>query len=131
MIASPITVNTVLYCRKWGEMIRFYRDQLQLPVHFSNNWFMEFLLTPTARLSIANDRHSTVKSAAGNGLTLTLEVDEIEKIHRQMLELGIGPTDIRKHPWDAHVFYLFDPDGNRIEIWQNIHLKFDGAAANI
>ena len=33
--------------------------------------------------------------------------------------MGLEPTRIQEHPWDARVFHLFDPEGHRIEIWQS------------
>jgi hypothetical protein len=102
-------------------MVRFYRDQLQLPVNFSTDWFIEFYLTPNARLSIADEKRSTIKSSSGNGITLTLEVEEIELVHKQLDNLGLKPTAIRKHPWEAMVFHLIDPENNRLEVWQSIN----------
>jgi predicted enzyme related to lactoylglutathione lyase len=118
MILNPITVNTILYCREWEEMVRFYRDRLRLPVTFANEWFMEFRLAHNTRLSIADERRSSVKSAAGKGITLALEVAQIEPAHRQMQNIGLKPSAIRRHPWNARVFRLFDPEGNRLEVWQ-------------
>ena len=118
MEIQPITINTILYCRQWDDMVRFYKDCLGLPVVLANEWFMEFRLTPTARLSIADERRSTVKSAAGKGITLTVEVNDVNRVHQRMQDLGLNPTRIRRHPWDAWVFNLFDPEGNRLEIWQ-------------
>jgi hypothetical protein len=83
-VIHPITVNTMLYCRHWNDMVRFYSDRLSLPVTFSKEWFMEFRLAHQARLSIADERRASVKSAAGNSVTLTLEVQEIEPVHKQM-----------------------------------------------
>ncbi len=40
----------ILYCRQWNNTVEFYRDLMKLPVSFSNNWFVEFLLTETSRL---------------------------------------------------------------------------------
>jgi len=37
-----------------------------------------------------------------------------------MKKYGLKPTIIKKHPWNARVFYLFDPEGDRIEIWQSV-----------
>jgi predicted enzyme related to lactoylglutathione lyase len=120
MVLHPITVNTILYCRQWHDMVRFYRDRLQLPVNFSNDWFVEFHLTEKARLSIADERRSSVKSAAGNGITITLEVEDIATVHKRLLAMGLKPNGIRKHPWNALIFHLFDPDSNRIEVWQSM-----------
>jgi hypothetical protein len=32
--------------------------------------------------------------------------------------MGLEPTAIENHPWNARVFYLFDPERHRIEVWQ-------------
>jgi predicted enzyme related to lactoylglutathione lyase len=120
VLRNLISINTILYCRHWHAMVRFYRDQLQLPVNFSTDWFIEFDLTPNARLSIADENRSTIKSSSGNGITLTFQVEEIESVHKQVEDLGLMPTAIRKHQWQAMVFYLIDPEGNRLEVWQSI-----------
>lgn len=36
-----ICTNMIFYCKKWDTIIRFYQDGLQLPVLFSNSWFVE------------------------------------------------------------------------------------------
>lgn len=112
------TTNTILYCRKWDVTVQFYRDYLQLPVNFCTNWFVEFCLTPTSRLSIADDKHSSIKSHKTKGLTLTWEVEDIIEARNLMISSGIKPSEISRHPWGAMVFYLIDPEGHRIEIWQ-------------
>jgi len=120
MLRNLISINTILYCRHWHAMIHFYKDQLQLPVIFYNDWFMEFYLTQNARLSIANEKRTTIKSVAGKGITITFEVEEIGSVHKQFGDLGLKPTPIREHPWGAMVFHLTDPDSNRLEVWQSI-----------
>ncbi|HSO20728.1 MAG TPA: VOC family protein, partial [Desulfosarcina sp.] len=89
------------------------------PVNFTTDWFMEFYLTRHARLSIADEKRSTVKSAAGRGITVTLEVEEIEPVHERIHHAGLQPTGITRHAWDAKVFHLRDPEGNRLEVWQS------------
>jgi len=112
------TTNTILYCKEWEKTVEFYRDQLKLPVIFATDWFMEFSLNTMSRLSIANEKRSSIKSCGGKGVTLTLEVDDIEAAREHAEKIGMKPTQLRKHPWDARVFYIFDPEGHRIEIWQ-------------
>lgn len=113
-----MTSNTILYCRKWEETVRYYRDRLRLPVTFSTDWFVEFRLTEGARLSIADEARSSIPSACGKGITVALEVDRIEAMHDDVTDAGLAPSRIRQHPWNARVFYLVDPEGHRIEIWQ-------------
>ncbi|MBS0012952.1 MAG: VOC family protein [Desulfobacterales bacterium] len=112
------TANTILYCKNWQQTVAFYKDRLGLAVNFANDWFVEFCLAGGARLSIADQSRASVKSCGGAGITLALEVEEIEAVRAHMHESGLGPTDIRDHPWGARVFYFYDPEGHRIEIWQ-------------
>jgi lactoylglutathione lyase len=30
----------------------------------------------------------------------------------------MNPTETGVHAWGARVFYVFDPEGHRIEVWQ-------------
>ncbi len=110
------TANTVLYCEKWTETAAFYRDVLQLTPLLHNDWFVEFALTDTARISIANAARTTIDSVAGQGFTLTLQVADVESIRQQLLtaDIDVGPISQR---FDADVCYLHDPEGHRIELW--------------
>nr|CBX30809.1 hypothetical protein N47_E43210 [uncultured Desulfobacterium sp.] len=116
-----ISTNMILYCKEWEKTVRFYKERLHLPVNFSNDWFMEFSLTANSRLSIADEKRSSIKSCAGKGITLALEVEDIEAVRKDMVKTGLEPTVISEHPWNARVFYLCDPEGHRIEIWQSIN----------
>lgn len=118
MQSAPKTTNTILYCREWDKTVRFYRDQLQLPVTFATDWFVEFQLNTASRLSIADEKRATVKSCGGRGVTLALEVEGIAALRESALKSGLTPTALRSHPWGAWVFYLFDPEGHRLEFWQ-------------
>ncbi|MBU1055070.1 MAG: VOC family protein [Proteobacteria bacterium] len=113
-----ISTNMILYCKEWGKTVCFYKDRLHLPINFSTDWFVEFSLTASSRLSIADEKRSSIKSCAVKGITLALEVEDIEAVREDMVKNGLEPTAISKHAWNARVFYLFDPEGHRIEIWQ-------------
>ena len=119
MYKNLITTNIIFYCKKWEKTVRFYKDRLNLPVNFANDWFVEFNLTATSRLSIADEKRASIKSGEGQGVTLSLEVKDIEAVQEYTQKIGLNPTVIWKHPWDARVFHLFDPEGHRIEIWQS------------
>ena len=115
------TTNTILYCGKFEETVEFYRDHLKLPVNFSTDWFVEFCLSAASRLSIADEKRASIKSCRGKGVTLALEVKNIDKTWEYIDKAGLNPTGIRKHAWNARVFYLFDPERHRIEIWESIN----------
>jgi catechol 2,3-dioxygenase-like lactoylglutathione lyase family enzyme len=111
------STNTILYCQHWAETVAFYRDKLQLPVNFASDWFIEFRLSETARLSVANEQRASIKSSHGAGITLTFQVKDIEQSHRLLQENGLNPGPIRAHAWGARVCYFFDPEGHRLEMW--------------
>jgi catechol 2,3-dioxygenase-like lactoylglutathione lyase family enzyme len=113
------SANTILYCSKWEDTVRFYRELLKLPVTFSTDWFVEFSLNESNRLSIANEKRASIKTSRGKGITLSWEVDRIERAWADVRKNGLAPTPIQKHLWGARVFYLFDPEGTRIEFWQS------------
>lgn len=64
------TANTILYCSKWEETVRFYRDHLNLTVIFLTDWFVEFYLSTATRLSIADEKRASIKSCNGKGITV-------------------------------------------------------------
>ena len=111
------TANTILYCQRWRETVAFYKTQLGLTVTSSHPWFVEFKLNGASRLSIADEARTSMNSAGGKGITLTLEVDDIEEAHRYLNEAGIHPPPINDHAWGARVIHIYDPEGNRIEFW--------------
>ena len=110
-------VNTILYCRNWRETVDFYQQALKLPVTFSNDWFVEFELGAGARLSVANESRSTIPSGRGNGITLTFQVESADETWLMLRKTGLVFEPVQDHPWGARVFYLFDPEGHRLEIW--------------
>ena len=109
--------NAILYCNHWKETVAFYRDRIGLKVAFQNDWLVEFYLTRTAFLSIADQSRTTMSSADGKGITLSFQIDDIEALHLQLLKKGFSPTDIHSKLMGADVFYLRDPEGTRIEFW--------------
>lgn len=111
-----VTANTILYCDRWQETVQFYQ-QLGLPVLEQNDWFVEFELNTGSRLSVANAARASINSSQGAGLTITLQVADIHSWFRRIQQLGIASEGIRQHGWGADVFYIFDPEGNRIEFW--------------
>lgn len=42
------------------ETVHFYNKRMSLPVAFENDWFVEFQLTDTSFLSIANSARATI-----------------------------------------------------------------------
>jgi len=111
------TTNTILYCQQWQATVDFYHHVLALPMTHESDWFVEFQLTASAHLSVADERRATIKSSGGAGITLTFQVDHIQAVWQALQANGGAPGPIRDHAWGAQVFYLRDPEGHRLEFW--------------
>jgi catechol 2,3-dioxygenase-like lactoylglutathione lyase family enzyme len=109
-------INTILYCRNWDDTVTFYRDVLKLSVNFETEWLVEFQLIDDTFLSIANTAFTSIQSAKGSGITLSFQVENIDIAHRRLREIGIETGPI-KAIWGSRAFYIFDPEGHRIELW--------------
>ncbi len=112
------TSNTILYCKNWKDTLRFYRLLLSTPGNPVADWFVEFHVNKGARLSIADESRASIKSAGGKGITISLQVQDINDAWRELRHRSLAPGTVTLHPWGARLFYLYDPEGNRIEIWQ-------------
>lgn len=112
-----MVVNTILYCDKWADTVAFYKTGLQLPVTVARDWFVEFRLTDTTCLSIANACRTTRNSSRGQGHLITFQVHNLEETRIQLCRAGLAPTPIETHTWGEKVMYLTDPEGNQLEFW--------------
>lgn len=112
-----LTVNTIIYCRQWHSTVTFYRELLALPVTAELEWFVEFALNDGARLSVADERRTSMRSSSGQGLTITFRVEDLESARQRLIAAGLQPTPIEQHTWGAQVMYLHDPEGTRLEYW--------------
>ncbi len=109
-------VNTILYCRHWSESVAFYRDDLKFEVNFSNEWFVEFRLNAAACLSVVDASRAWVGPSSGEGVMVSLKVDNLVDVYLEMESLGLDPTSVEE-VWGSDVFSIFDPEGVRIEFW--------------
>jgi len=108
--------NTILYCSRWAETVAFYRDRLRLPATFENEWFVEFELAAPSYLSVADQARATIGPNHGAGLTLSWEVVDVEAARSTLIEAGLQLGAIGAR-WGAATLDLYDPEGNRIELW--------------
>jgi catechol-2,3-dioxygenase len=109
--------NTILYCKKWQDTVAFYRDLIKFPVISSNDWFVEFKLNEMSRLSVANEARTSIGSSNGKGITISLQIADVEQLQAELMEAGISPTPI-KEVWGSKATYIYDPEGNRLEFWE-------------
>ena len=111
--------NTILYCSRWAETVAFYSDVFDFHITHQTEWFVEFQLTSSAFLSIADARRTSIESVAGQGITLSWQTVDIYTARDDLQKVGIEVTEIKKK-WGSNLFYLHDPEGHRIELWQTL-----------
>lgn len=111
--------NIILYCHRWVETVAFYRNTFDFPINYQTDWFVEFQLSAHSYLSIADESRTTIHSVEGQGITLSWQVMNLQEIHTAFEKQNIPVSAVRKK-WGAQLFYLHDPDGHRIELWQPI-----------
>lgn len=109
--------NTILYCQNWEATADFYRNTLGLPVSFANDWFVEFALHAEAHLSIADAARASIAAVEGQGITLAWQVEDLASVRGELEAAGVAVSPIKRR-WGAWVCYCHDPEGHRIELWE-------------
>jgi len=74
----------------------------------SNDWFVEFKLNEMSRLSVVDETHASVKSGSGRGITISLQVADLEQTLAELKEAEIQSSPV-KEVWDAQAIYVRDP----------------------
>ena len=110
-------LNTLIYADHFAASERFYREGLGLEVSFANAWFVEFTLNRGACLSVVEKGTTRLRGMPISAHTLTFEIGDIEETRETLIGRGLAPGDIHRHDFGVRVFYLRDPEGNRLEFW--------------
>ena len=69
-----------------------------------------------SRLSVANEARTSIDSSGGKGITMSLQVVDVEQTRAELIEAGISAAPI-KEVWGSRAIYINDPEGNRLEFW--------------
>jgi catechol 2,3-dioxygenase-like lactoylglutathione lyase family enzyme len=109
--------HTVLFCRKWKACVAFYRDVLGFEVVDSNPRFVEFQVTPGARIGLLKPTGKSVLEDTSASCILSFRVENVEKIHKILSARCKEATAVKQHSWGARLFELRDPEGRRLEFW--------------
>jgi lactoylglutathione lyase len=102
----------ILKTKDKAACVDFYRNILQLPVLFENDFLTCFsigasylMIEPRTEIDSVTDKSSMV---------LRLNVEEPAELHRQLVSKGV---DSKHHVFDwGEIVVLSDPDGNQIEL---------------
>ena len=120
---SKMKLNAGIITEKLDESRAFYTDILNFGITFENEFYL-LLHTPNreSEISFLLPNHPSQqkffhKPFQGQGMYLTIEVDEVDKIYAEMKKKGIEiKIDIRDEPWGDRHFAIEDPNGIGIDI---------------
>jgi lactoylglutathione lyase len=105
---------------------RFYRDVLGLPTTWDENpGYAEFQIAPETALAIfPRDEMAEVVDLCppgGDGAVAVLAVEDMSATVARLRDLGAAVSDPEDRPdWGIRVAHLRDPDGNLLELYEDI-----------
>lgn len=116
-------LNAGIITEKLAATKAFYTNTLKFGVTFENEFYL-LLHTPNheAEVSFLLPNHPTQqpifqKPFQGQGMYLTIEVDDVDKMYREMKQKGVAiKIEIRDEPWGDRHFAIEDPNGIGIDI---------------
>ena len=120
---AKMKLNSGIVTEKLAETKKFYLEVLDFGVTFENEFYL-LLHTPNqdAEISFLLPNHPSQqplfqKPFAGQGMYLTIEVDDVDKVYNDLKTKGVEiKIDIRDEPWGDRHFAIQDPNGIGIDI---------------
>ena len=116
-------MNAGIVTTKLAESKAFYTRYLGFGVTFENEFYL-LLHTPNkqAEISFLLPDHPSQqplfhKAFQGQGVYLTIEVDDVDKLYKEMKQSGVSiKIDLRDEPWGDRHFAIQDPNGIGIDL---------------
>ena len=116
-------LNAGILTEKIAESKAFYTENLGFGVTFENEFYL-LMHTPNrqAELSFLLPYHPTQqpffhKPFGGQGLYLTLEVDDVDAMYNELKNKGVPiKVDVRDESWGDRHFAIEDPNGIGIDL---------------
>jgi catechol 2,3-dioxygenase-like lactoylglutathione lyase family enzyme len=120
---TKMKLNAGVITTKIKETKDFYTNNLGFGVTFENEFYL-LMHTPghTSEISFLLPNHPSQqpffhKPFPGQGMYLTIEVDNVDKIYQEMKQKGVPvKIEIRDEPWGDRHFAIEDPNGVGIDI---------------
>ncbi len=120
---KTMKLNAGIVTTRLAESKAFYTGILGMEVTFENEFYL-LLHTPDgqAAFSFLLPDHPSQqplfhKPFQGQGMYLTLEVPDVDKLYAEMKKKGVEiRIDIRDEPWGDRHFAIVDPNGIGIDI---------------
>ena len=116
-------LNAGIITEKLMESKLFYMEKLGFGVTFKNDFYL-LMHTPNKQteLSFLLPHHQSQqpffqKPYNGQGMYLTIEVDEVDNIYKDLKNKGVDiKVELRDEPWGDRHFAIEDPNGIGIDI---------------
>ncbi|UAB84567.1 VOC family protein [Zunongwangia sp. SCSIO 43204] len=116
-------LNAGIITHKLVETKAFYTEVLDFGIRFENDFYL-LMHTPneSAEISFLLPGHPSQQPIFqpefnGRGVYLTLEVDNVDAVYKQMKEKGIAiEVELREEDWGDRHFAIVDPNGIGIDI---------------
>ena len=120
---NKMKLNAGIITTKLAESKEFYTKVLNFGITFENEFYL-LLHTPdqSSAISFLLPNHPSQqtlfhKPFLGQGMYLTIEVEDVDEIYQDLKEKGIDiKIDIRDEPWGDRHFAIEDPNGVGIDI---------------
>jgi uncharacterized glyoxalase superfamily protein PhnB len=120
---NKMKLNAGIITSKIAETKEFYTKTLGFGVTFENEFYL-LMHTPgrEAEISFLLPDHPSQqplfqKAFQGQGMYLTIEVDDVDKLYRELKKKGANiRIDIRDEPWGDRHFAIQDPNGIGIDL---------------
>lgn len=120
---KKMKLNAGIITTKLAESKAFYTGILDFGVTFENDFYL-LMHTPgqTSEISFLLPDHPSQqilfhKPFQGQGMYLTIEVDDVDKVFQEIIKKGIEiKIALRDEPWGDRHFAIEDPNGIGIDI---------------
>lgn len=120
---TKMKLNAGIVTNKLAESKTFYLKHLGFGVTFENEFYL-LLHTPNreAEISFLLPNHPSQqvlfhKPFQGQGMYLTIEVDDVDSLYRELKEKGVPiKIELRDEPWGDRHFAIEDPNGIAIDL---------------
>ena len=120
---TKMKLNAGIVTERLAETKTFYTKFLNFGVTFENEFYLLLHTTnKEAEISFLLPNHPSQqplfqKQFAGQGMYLTIEVEDVDKVYDEIKKKGIEiKIDIRNEPWGDRHFAIQDPNGIGIDI---------------
>lgn len=116
-------LNAGIITPKLQESKAFYSTILNFGIRFENDFYL-LMHTPDNRFEISfllpdhpSQQPLFHSEFSGHGTYLTIEVEDIDAIHKELTEKGVEiAIGLRDEPWGDRHFAIKDPNGVAIDI---------------